>query len=91
MADEGRSEKTVTPRLSMQSLIGDRFLKRFFGSRLQRSRANANSEALILPDNEEKPPSAEKPAEQGCPPSEVLPEKEAELETTKKQVASTIQ
>lgn len=68
----------------MQSLIGDRFLKRFFGSRLQRSRTNANSEALTLPENGEKPPTAEKPAEQGCPPSEVLPEKEAKLEIAKK-------
>jgi hypothetical protein len=67
----------------MQSLIGDRFLKRFFGSRLDRNRANPNGEALTLPENEEKHPSAEKPAKPDCPPREDLPKKEATLENTK--------
>lgn len=33
----------------MQSLIGDRFLKRFFGIRVHRRRANPVSETMTLP------------------------------------------
>ncbi len=40
----------------MQSLIGDRFLKRFFGSRLHRRRANPASEAMTLPANKTDKP-----------------------------------
>jgi hypothetical protein len=36
----------------MQSLIGDRFLKRFFGSRLHRRRANPAGEAGNPTENE---------------------------------------
>jgi hypothetical protein len=36
----------------MYSLIGDRFLKRFFGSRFHQRRVNLASEALTLPANE---------------------------------------
>ncbi len=44
----------------MYSLIGDRFLKRFFGSRFNRRRVNPASVALTLPANE-----TEKPDEPG--------------------------
>jgi hypothetical protein len=36
----------------MYSLIGDRFLKRFFGSRVHRRGVNPASEAITLPVNE---------------------------------------
>jgi hypothetical protein len=36
----------------MYSLIGDRFLKRFFGNRFHRSKVNLASEEMILPANE---------------------------------------
>jgi hypothetical protein len=36
----------------MYSLIGDRFLKQFFGSRSHRRRINPASEAMTLPANE---------------------------------------
>lgn len=62
----------------MQSLIGDRFLKRFLGNRTHRHRANPAGEALTLPEY-----AAKKPAEPGCPPREGLPEKEATLENNK--------
>ena len=40
----------------MQSLIGDRFLKRFFGSRSHRRRSNPASEAMTLPASESDKP-----------------------------------
>jgi len=45
----------------MYSLIGDRFLKRFFGSRFHRCRVNPASEAMTSPANE-----TDKPDEPGC-------------------------
>lgn len=59
----------------MQSLIGDRFLKRFFGSRLHRRRANPASEEITLPANE-----TEKPDEPGYPTRGKLPDTDATLE-----------
>jgi hypothetical protein len=44
----------------MYSLIGDRFLKRFFGSRFHRRRVNPTSEAVTLIANE-----TDKPGEPG--------------------------
>ncbi len=72
----------------MQGLIGDRFLKRFFGSRSHRRGANPADEALTLPETEAKEPEvkrlkAEKPAEQGCPPRDGLPKEDATLENKK--------
>ncbi|MGE5224715.1 MAG: hypothetical protein ACM3PY_19945 [Omnitrophica WOR_2 bacterium] len=49
-------QKKGALRFSMQSLIGDRFLKRFFGSRLHRRRANPASEAITLHANETDKP-----------------------------------
>jgi len=40
----------------MDNLIGDRFLKRFFGSRMHRRRVNPASEAMTLPANETDKP-----------------------------------
>ena len=56
----------------MNALIGDRFLKRFLGHRLNRHSAGPAGEAQTQPD-----PTAEKPAEPDCPPTEDLPKKEA--------------
>jgi hypothetical protein len=44
----------------MQSLIGDRFLKRFFGSHFYQLRVNPANEAITLPENE-----TDKPGEPG--------------------------
>ena len=46
----------------MNALIGDRFLKQFFGRRMPRHSANPPGETLTLLEY-----PAEKPAEQGCP------------------------
>ena len=59
----------------MQSLIGDRFLKRFFGSRLYRRRFNPAGEAMTLPANE-----TDKPDEPGYTTRGNLPNTEAMLE-----------
>jgi hypothetical protein len=67
MANEGRPEKGAQ-RISMQSLIGDRFLKRFFGSRLHRRRANPASEAMTLPANETDKPNEPGHTTRGNPP-----------------------
>jgi hypothetical protein len=56
----------------MNALIGDRFLKRFFGRRLPLQTDNPAFEALNSPEN-----AAEKPAEQGCPTGKGLPMEEA--------------
>ena len=40
----------------MYSLMGDRFLKQFFGSRLHRRKVNPASEAMTLPANETDKP-----------------------------------
>jgi hypothetical protein len=40
----------------MQNLISDRFLKQFFGSRMDRYRVNLASEAMALPANETHKP-----------------------------------
>jgi hypothetical protein len=53
----------------MQSLIGDRFLKQFFGSCLQRRRVNPASEAMILPANETDKPDEPGYTTRGIPPA----------------------
>lgn len=70
--------KKGTLVFSMQSLIGDRFLKRFFGSRLHRSWVNPIGEEKSLPEN-----AAAEPAEPECPPNKDLSKKEAMLENNK--------
>ena len=62
----------------MYSLIGDRFLERFFGSRSHRHRDNPAGEAGTLRENE-----AEKPKESDYTKKEDSPEKEALPENTK--------
>jgi hypothetical protein len=62
----------------MHSLIGDRFLKQFFGSRLHRRRVNPASEAGSPMENE-----GDKPTEPGYLPGEDLLENEATLENKK--------
>jgi hypothetical protein len=59
----------------MYSLIGDRFLKQFFGSRLHLHRVNLTSEAESPVKNE-----GDKPAEPGYSPGEEPLENEATLE-----------
>ena len=59
----------------MQSLIGDRFLKRFFGDRSHRHMPNPAGEEKSLPEN-----AAVKIAEPVCPSKEDLPKMEATLE-----------
>jgi hypothetical protein len=49
----------------MNALIGDRFLKQFFGRRLSRQMANPAGESPNLLEN-----TAETPAGQGCPTGE---------------------
>jgi hypothetical protein len=61
-------QKKGALRISMQSLIGDRFLKRFFGSRLHRRRANPASEAITLPANETEKPDEPGYTTRGNPP-----------------------
>jgi hypothetical protein len=61
-------QKKGALRFSMQSLIGDRFLKRFFGSRLHRRRANPASEAMTLPANETDKPDEPGYTTRGNPP-----------------------
>jgi len=67
----------------MHGLIGDRFLKRFLGSRLHRSKDKLADEAATLPENEGKHPPEENPAEPSCLPREDLPNKEARQEIKK--------
>ncbi len=59
----------------MHSLIGDRFLKRFFGSRFHRRGANLVSEAITLPANE-----TDKPDEPGYTTRGNLPDMDVTLE-----------
>ena len=59
----------------MLSLISDRFLKRFFGNRLQQCRVNPSSEAGSPLEKE-----GDKPTEPGCLPGEDSVEQEATLE-----------
>jgi hypothetical protein len=59
----------------MYSLIGDRFLKQFFGGRLHLNRVNLTSEAGSPMENE-----GDKPNEPGYSPGEVPLENEATLE-----------
>jgi hypothetical protein len=61
-------QKKGALRFSMQSLIGDRFLKRFFGSRLHRRGANLASEAMTLPANETDKPDEPGYNTRGNPP-----------------------
>jgi len=67
----------------MRGLIGDRFLRRFLGSRLHRSKGKLADEATTLPENEGNHPPEENPAEPGYSPREDLPKKEALLEIKK--------
>jgi hypothetical protein len=69
------AHKKGTLRFSMQSLIGDSFLKRFFGSRSHRRRANPDGEAGKPTANE-----GEKLLEPGYLPGEDPLEKVALLE-----------
>jgi hypothetical protein len=62
----------------MQSLIGDRFLKQFFGSRLHLRRVNQASEAGSPMANQ-----GDKPTEPGYLPREDPPENEVTLENKK--------
>ena len=62
----------------MHSLIGDRFLKQFFGSRLHLHRVNQASEAGSPMENE-----GDKPTEPGYLPGEDPLEEEATLENKK--------
>jgi len=62
----------------MQSLIGERFLKQFFGSRLHRRRVNPASEAGSPMENE-----GDKPTEPGYIPGEVPWDKETTPENKK--------
>jgi hypothetical protein len=55
-------------RFSMHSLIGDRFLKRFFGIRSHRHRTNRAGEEKSLPEN-----AAAITTEPEYPPKEDLP------------------
>jgi hypothetical protein len=69
----------------MFSLIGDRFLKRFFGSSRPRHRANTAGEAMTLPED-----GAEKAGEPDYPPRENLPKKEAMAEDKKQDEANQL-
>jgi hypothetical protein len=66
-ADEQRPEKRSTEVL-MDSLIGDRFLKQFFGSRFHRCRDNLAGEARTLPANETDIPDEPGYTKRGNPP-----------------------
>ncbi len=61
----------------MQSLIGDRFLKRFFGSCLHRRRVNPASEARTLTASETDKPDESGYTTRGNPPdTDATPENE---------------
>jgi hypothetical protein len=64
-----------TLRFTMNALIGDRFLKQFFGSRFHRHRVNLASEAMTLPAHE-----TDKSDERGYTTTGILPDKDATLE-----------
>jgi hypothetical protein len=70
-----RRSKKGTLRFSMYSLIGDRFLKQFFGSRFNRHRVNLAGEAMTMPANE-----TDESDERGYARREILPDKDATLE-----------
>lgn len=59
----------------MNSLIGDRFLKQFFGRRMDRHTANPAGEAMALPANE-----TDEPDESGIAMRGNLPDTDADLE-----------
>jgi len=72
----------------MDSLIGDRFLKRIFGNRSHRRHANPAGEMMHTAGNgaevvESSNLEIEKTIEPVCPPSEDLLNKEAALEINK--------
>ena len=52
----------------MHSLIGDRFLKQFFGRRMDRHTANPAGEAMTLPANETDMPDEPGITTSGSPP-----------------------
>jgi hypothetical protein len=64
-----------TQRFLMDSLIGDRFLKQFFGSRLHQRRVKPDSQAMTLPANE-----TDKPDEPGNTTNGLVPVTDATLE-----------
>jgi hypothetical protein len=68
-------QKKGALRFSMYSLIGDRFLKQFFGSHLRLNRVNLASEAGSMLENE-----GDKPTEPGYSSGEDPLEHEATLE-----------
>jgi hypothetical protein len=76
-AKKGKRGKTKkgTLRFSMYSLIGDRFLKQFFGSRLHLHRVDLASEAGSPMENE-----GDKSTEPGYSPGEDPLKNEAKLE-----------
>jgi hypothetical protein len=61
-------QKKGALRFSMYSLIGDRFLKQFFGSLSHRRRTNPASEAMTLPANETDKPDEPGYTLRGNPP-----------------------
>jgi hypothetical protein len=61
-------QKKGALRFSMQSLIGDRFLKRFFGSRLHRRGVNPARGAITLPAKETDKPDEPGYTTRGNPP-----------------------
>jgi hypothetical protein len=68
----------------MDGLVGDRFLKRFFGIRLPRHRVNPASEAMTLPANETDKPDEPGITRRGYPPdTNGVPENEQMDETNK--------
>jgi hypothetical protein len=57
----------------MYSLIGERFLKQFFGSRLHQRRVNPAKEAMTLPANETDKPDGPGYTMRGNPPDTDAP------------------
>lgn len=64
----------------MNSLIGERFLKRFLGNRDHRHKANPDGKEQSMQENDGDSLSIESTAEPDCQTREDLPEKEAVLE-----------
>jgi hypothetical protein len=71
-------QKKGALKVSMYSLIGDRFLKQFFGSRRHLYRVDLASEAGSPMENE-----GDKPTEPGCSPGEDPLKNEPMLENKK--------
>jgi hypothetical protein len=75
---EARTKEVGTGQVSMRGLIGDRFLKMFFGGLSHRRKENPACKAGNALENE-----AKKPTEAGCTSKEDTPEKEASQEIEK--------